>query len=66
MANTARVHIVKRDAGWAIKKEGKERASSLHDNKQDALRASNSLTKKGFDVIVHNADGSVSKWKKSK
>lgn len=61
-----RVHIISRKAGWAIKKEGKTRASKIYNNKNSAVLSARKLKEKGHDVIVHKKDGSIQKWEKSK
>lgn len=61
-----RVHIISRKDGWAIKKEGKARASKIYDNKNSAVSSAKKLREKGHDVIVHKKDGSIQKWEKSK
>lgn len=61
-----RVHVISRKASWAIKKEGKTRASKIYNNKKSAVSSARKLKEKGHDVIVHNKDGSIQKWEKSK
>lgn len=61
-----RVHIISRKDGWAIKKEGKTRASKIYNNKKSAVSSTRKLKEKGHDVIVHKKDGSIQKWEKSK
>jgi len=60
-----RVHIISRKDGWAIKKEGKTRASKIYDNKNSAVSSARRLREKGHDVIVHKKDGSIQMWEKS-
>lgn len=45
--------------GWAVKREGAQRASALADKKQDALRAAVSLAKSQplGQVVIHGKDG---------
>lgn len=31
-------HIIPKNNGWGIKKEGSDRLSGIHDNKQDAIK----------------------------
>ena len=61
-----RVHIISRKDGWAIKKEGKTRASKIYNNKKSAVSSARKLREKGHDVIIHKKDGSIKKWEKSK
>lgn len=60
-----RVHIISRKDGWAIKKEGKTRASKIYNNKKSAVSSARKLKEKGHDVIIHKKDGSIKKWEKS-
>lgn len=57
-----RVHVISRQSRWAVKKEGKARASKLYDDKQSAIRDARKLKSKGHDVVVHKRDGSIQKW----
>jgi len=61
-----RAHIISRDKGWAIKKEGLSRASQVHQSKEAALKSAQKLKKSGLDIIVHRKDGSIERWEKSK
>ena len=31
------IHVVKHDQGWAVRREGSERVSSVHDTKAEAM-----------------------------
>jgi hypothetical protein len=61
-----RVHIISRDKGWAIKKEGLSRASQIRGNKEAAIKGAKKLKRRGFDIVVHRKDGSIERWEKSK
>jgi hypothetical protein len=61
-----RMHIIKRDTGWAVKREGASKASKVYSTKEKAIRGTNNLSKSGHDVIIHKRDGSIEKWKSSK
>jgi len=61
-----RAHIISRDKGWAIKKEGLSRASQIRKNKEAAIEGAKKLKRRGFDIIVHRKDGSIERWEKSK
>ena len=63
---TERAHIVKRESGWAVKKEGNEKASKIYRTKEEAIKDSERLRDRGTDVIIHKEDGSIQDWKKSK
>jgi len=64
--SSKRAHIISRKDGWAVKKEGKSRASKIYQNRDSAIKGSEKLRQKGHDVIVHKKDGSIKDWKKSK
>lgn len=61
-----RAHIISRDKGWAIKKEGRSRASQIHQTKEAAVKGARKLKRRGLDIIVHRKDGSIERWEKSK
>lgn len=61
-----RTHVVKRDSGWAVKKEGSQRATKVYKTKEQAVKGAEKTRKSGNDVVVHKKDGSIQKWKKSK
>jgi uncharacterized protein YdaT len=60
-----RTHIIKRGSGWAVKQEGKQRASRVYKTKEEAIKSAQEHRKHGSDIVVHRKDGSVEKWKKS-
>ena len=54
------IHVVPRDSGWAVKKEGNERASSLHDTKDRALdHARDQARRERVEVVIHKKDGKI-------
>ncbi|MCK4736780.1 MAG: DUF2188 domain-containing protein [Methanophagales archaeon] len=60
-----RVHIIKRDEGWAIKKEGASRAIRIYESKREAVEEARIFKKRGYDLVIHSEDGSVQRWEKS-
>lgn len=64
--STKRTHIVKRDTGWAVKKEGSQRASRIYVTKEKAVKSAVRSSSRGSDVVIHKEDGSIQKWVKSK
>lgn len=64
MIATKRVHVISRDSGWAVKKEGASRASRVYESKEKAVESAKKLQKSGHDVIVHKRDGSIQRWEK--
>jgi len=61
-----RVHVIARDKGWAIKKEGLSKASRIHQNKEAAVSSARTLRRRGHDVIIHRKDGSIERWEKAR
>ena len=61
-SNSGRIHVVSRDNGWAIRKEGAPRAIKVFDIKKEAVNAAQTYVQKGLakEVVVHKKDGSVS------
>ena len=66
MMTKNRVHILKRGERWAVKKEGKQIASRVFKSKTEAVEDSQNYSTKGFDIVVHRADGTIEKWDKAK
>jgi len=52
-------HVVPNGDGWAVKKEGNERASSTHDTQRNAIESARQMAKEGDDIVIHRADGSI-------
>lgn len=61
-----RFHIIKREDGWAIKKQDSHRAYKVYATKKEAIQSARKLRNKGNDIIIHKEDGSVEKWEISK
>jgi len=54
------IHVVPREDGWAVKKEGNERASSVHDTKNNALEQAREQAKREkVEVVIHRKDGTI-------
>lgn len=60
-AKTTVYHIVPHEEGWAVKREGAERATSVHDTKKEALSAGRDAAKNRLPsrLIVHKQDRTV-------
>jgi len=55
------VHVVPHEGEWAVKREGNERASSVHPTKSEATDSGRSAAKADkVDLIIHNQDGRIS------
>jgi len=61
-----RAHVISRKDGWAVKKQGKSRASKIYKDKESAVKSARKLKGKGMDVVVHKRDGSIQRWEKAK
>ena len=60
MANKAPVHVLSWDDGWAVVREGNERATSVHPTQKEAAKAGREIARKdraGF--VLHAKDGRV-------
>lgn len=60
MDKKKRIHVVADDAQWKVKREGGQRASSVHDTKAEAVAAGRSLAQadKG-QLLIHKQDGKI-------
>lgn len=65
MRTNQRVHVISRNGGWAVKKEGHSKAFKVYSTKSAAEKGAKRISK-GHDVIVHHRDGSVQKWQRDK
>lgn len=54
-------HVTPQEDGWAVKREGAERATSVHDTKKEAVTRGREEAKKHLPgrLIVHKQDGSI-------
>lgn len=54
------IHVVPHKDGWAVKKEGNERASSVHDTQADALKQARDQGRQDkVEVVTHGRDGRI-------
>jgi hypothetical protein len=60
-----RAHVIKRESGWAVKKQGAERAIKIYSTKAEAVKGAEKLKITGHDIIVHRQDGSIEKWNRT-
>jgi hypothetical protein len=60
-AQVAVYSVVAREDGWAVEKQGAERAVSLHATKDEALDAARAVVAnhKPSELVIHRKDGSV-------
>lgn len=59
-----RAHVIKRDNGWALKKEGNLKATKVYKTQGDAVKDAQKLRSDGHDIIIHKKDGSIYDWQK--
>jgi len=57
MANS--FHVVPHGEGWAVKKEGVERAHSTHETQKAAIDAARDAAKEGDEIVIHRTDGTI-------
>ena len=54
------VHILPRIQGWAVKKEGSSRASSLHRTQKQAIQAGRQMAMiNKSELVIHGKDGKI-------
>jgi len=53
-------HVVPNGDGWAVKKEGALRASSVHTTQRDAISSGTDLAKSSkTELVIHRANGKI-------
>lgn len=54
------IHVVPHQDGWAVKKEGNERASSVHGTQAEALQQARDQGRRDqVEVVTHGRDGRI-------
>jgi len=54
------VHVLSRDDGWAVVREGNDRATSVHPTQAQAARAGREIARKdGTEFLLHAKDGRI-------
>lgn len=54
------IHLVPRDDGWAVRREGASRDSSHHDRKSDAVDAGRTAARRDrVELVTHGKDGRI-------
>ena len=62
MANRNNPHVVPRSDinGWAVQREGADRASSLHDTQAEAIEAGRRIAQReSSELFIHRPDGRI-------
>ena len=53
-------YVVSHPDGWAVKPEGGQRSSSVHDTQQGAIdRAREIARNQGVELLIHGRDGRI-------
>lgn len=53
-------HVVPQADGWALKREGAQRASSLHNTQAQAIEAGKQLAKQQqTELVIHRPNGQI-------
>ena len=53
-----RIHVISRNGGWAVKKEGNLKATKVYSTKAAAIKGAK-RSSKGHYVVIHKKDGSI-------
>jgi uncharacterized protein DUF2188 len=54
------LHVVPRDGEWAVRRDGNERATSVHSTQQEAREEAKRIAKRErTEVVIHGADGRI-------
>lgn len=60
MPNRRNLHVVPRESGWAVKREGADRASSMHRTQTAATNQAARVAKRERgEVIIHRPDNVI-------
>ena len=55
-----RIHVVPHKDGWAVRREGSERASSIHSTQERAIDAAKPIAQREkTEVVTHGTDGRI-------
>lgn len=54
------VHVVSHEDGWAVKKEGNQRASSVHPTQKAAIDSGRDAARlERSELVIHRRDGRI-------
>jgi hypothetical protein len=60
MAKVPHIHVVARNEGWVVRKEGATRASSVHSTQRDAVDAARKIARhENGELVIHGRDGRI-------
>lgn len=53
-------HVVPHEDGWAIRGEGNQRVTSIHDTQREAAERAREIARnQGSEVVIHRRDGTI-------
>lgn len=53
-------HIVPHEDGWAVRGEGNQRVTSIHDTQQEAIRAGRDIARnQSSELLIHGENGRI-------
>ena len=53
-------HVVPRKGSWAVRGEGNERVTSIHDTQREAIDAARQIAQRQrTEVVIHRPDGRI-------
>ena len=57
---TNSLHVVKREGGWAVRRESSQRDSAKAATQGEAINIARDMAKRqGADIVIHRPDGSI-------
>jgi len=57
---TKNQHVVPREGRWAVRGEGNERVTSIHDTQREAIDAARQIAQRQrTEVVIHRPDGRI-------
>lgn len=60
MAKAPNIHVVPRNEGWVVRKEGSTRATSVHSTQREAVDAARKIAQhKNGELVIHGRDGRI-------
>jgi hypothetical protein len=60
MVKAKNIHVVPRNDGWIIRKEGASRATSVHETQRDAVEAGRAIARnQSSELVIHGRDGRI-------
>lgn len=53
-------HVVPHENGWAVKGEGNQKATSVHNTQQQAIDAARDIARnQQSELVIHRSDGRI-------